>query len=122
MDAATLSTAALSSVLVPMLRLTVTDASEPSSPTLLDAQANATVAVSASVMVTFCEVVLPNVRPDEGLEMVNVAVSVPSTSVSSWMVKVTEPVLAPSRIVMVEAESVPSPVVMPVPETAMFTV
>ena len=44
----------------------------------------------------------PNVIPEEGLLMVNIAVSVPSTKTSSTTVKVTEPVVCPLGIVIVE--------------------
>lgn len=55
---------------------------------------------SLSVMTIFCEVV-PKAMPDEGLLMVSVAVSVPSTSASSTTVKVTEPVVCPLGMVIV---------------------
>ena len=58
--------------------------------------------ISLSVMVIFCEVVLPRVSPDEGLLMVRVAVSCPSAKVSFATVKVTEPVVAPLGMVIVE--------------------
>ncbi len=56
---------------------------------------------SLSVITMSSDRLVPNVMPAEGLEMVSVAVSVPSISASSKMVKVTEPVVAPSKMVMV---------------------
>ena len=65
-----------------------------------------TVAVSLSVIVMFLFVVVPSVRPDEGLEMASIAVSVAaSTSESFVMVNVTLPVVCPSGIVIVVPDS-----------------
>ena len=58
---------------------------------------------SLSVMVIFCVVVAPKVKPADGLLMVRVAVSVPSISASSRMVKVAVPVVAPFNMVIVPA-------------------
>ena len=55
---------------------------------------------SLSVMVIFCAVVVPNAIPADGLLIVKVAISVPSTSASSATVKVTVPVVAPLNMVM----------------------
>ena len=60
-----------------------------------------TVGKSLSVMVIFWVVVVPKVMPDEGLLMVNVAVSVPSTNTSFTTVKVTVPVVLLFGMVMV---------------------
>ena len=66
--------------------------------------------------------VVPSAMPAEGLEIVSVAVSVPSLSRSSFTENVTVPVVAPFGIVIVVFESVKSPAVMPVPVTASETV
>jgi len=55
-------------------------------------------------MVIFCVVGVPNVIPAEGLLMVSVAVSVPSTSLSFTMVNVTVPVVKPLGMVIVVFE------------------
>ena len=60
-------------------------------------------AKSLSVITTFCVVVAPSVIPADGLLIVRVAVSGPSTSVSSRIVKVAVPVVAPFKIVIVAA-------------------
>ena len=59
-------------------------------------------AESLSVIEIFCEVVVPSVNPDEGLLIVKIAVSKPSTKRSSATVKVTEPVVCPFTIVITE--------------------
>ena len=55
---------------------------------------------SLSVIATAPVVVVPSLIPLEGLEIVKVPVSVGSTSASSLIVTVNEPVLLPSGIVM----------------------
>jgi hypothetical protein len=57
-------------------------------------------AVSLSVIVTSLVVVAPKTNPDDGLLIVNVAVSSPSTKASSLTVSVAVPVLLPSGIVI----------------------
>ena len=54
-------------------------------------------AVSLSAMVMFWVVGLPSVMPADGLLIVRMAVSVPSTSASSTTVNVTEPVVCAVR-------------------------
>ena len=63
-------------------------------------------AESLSVMAMFCAVVAPSAIPELGLEIVIVAVSVTSARASSVTVKVTVPVVAPFRIVIVELDKV----------------
>ena len=63
-------------------------------------------AVSSSVIVMFWLVVVPSEIPDDGFEIVRVAVSFPSNSKSSFTVNVTVPTVCPSEIVMVVFESV----------------
>ena len=53
------------------------------------------------VMVIFWVVVPPKLRPVEGLEIVNVAVSVPSAIASSATMKLTEPVVCPLGMAIV---------------------
>ena len=62
---------------------------------------DATGAKSLSVITTFCDVVLPNVKPDEGLLIEMIAVSVPSMSVSLIIENITDPVVCPSKMVIV---------------------
>ena len=81
-----------------------------------------TVAVSLSVIATVPVSVEPRAMPEDGFDIVSVAVSVPSTNVSFRMVNVEVPVVAPLEIVMVETEKLPSVEVMFVPEEAIFTV
>ena len=92
-----------------------------SSPTVLVVVTKSTVAVSLSVMATVRNVVPPSVSPEVGDEIVSTAVSAPSTNASSRIVNVTLPVVAPSAMVIVVAESVPSPAVIPVPLAAIAT-
>ena len=56
---------------------------------------------SLSFIIIFCVVVAPNAIPEDGLLMVSVAVSLPSISASSSIEKVTEPVVCPSKMVIV---------------------
>ena len=56
---------------------------------------------SLSVMTIFLEVIVPKVTQEDGEEIVKMAVSSPSVSVSSTTVNVTEPVVFPSEIVIV---------------------
>ena len=59
-----------------------------------------TVGKSLSVIVTLPVVVVPNVKPAEGLEIVKVPVSVPSIKASSLILTVNEPVVLPLAMVM----------------------
>ena len=58
---------------------------------------------SLSVIVIFCVVVAPKAIPAVGLLIVKVAVSLPSISASSRIVKVAVPVVAPFKMVIVVA-------------------
>ena len=78
----------------------------PQSVSVTDGLLIETVAVSLSVIVMFLLVVLPSVRPDEGFEMVSVAVSVAaSTSESFVTVNVTLPLICSFGIVIVVPDS-----------------
>ncbi len=80
-------------------------------------------AASLSVMLTFAVVVAPSVTPEEGLEIVNVAVSGPSTRASSAIFTVTLAEVAPFGMVIdVGRVPVKSPAVMPAPLNDRATV
>ena len=76
-------------------------------PSVADGALMLMTALSLSAMFMSWLVVVPSEIPADGFEIVNVAVSVAaSTSMSSVTVNVTLPAVCPSRIVMVEFESV----------------
>ena len=80
--APTLNTAAFSSVLLPIFKFTVSDASAPSSPMLPAPAANSTVAASASCIVTRLMLLVPTVAPPLLADRTRTSSSSPSTSVS----------------------------------------
>src|SRR4028119_359517 len=77
---------------------------------------------SSSVIVTSPVVVVPRTIPLEGFLIVNVPVSLPSTSASSLILTVNEPVVSPlARVMLVGIVPLKSAAVA-VPESATFTV
>ena len=89
-----------------MVSVTTPTLCAPPASVALEVAAIASVALSLSVSVIFCIVVGPRIRPADGFEAVSVAVSLPSTNLSSATVNVTLPTVWPLRIVMVLFDSV----------------
>src|SRR4028119_182188 len=77
---------------------------------------------SSSVIVTSPVVVVPKTIPLEGFEIVKVPVSLPSTSSSSLISTVKEPVVLPSAMVMLVGILPVKPAAVAVGESATFTV
>src|SRR4028119_1843291 len=81
-----------------------------------------TVGKSLSVIATSPVVVVPRTIPLEGFEIVKVPVSLPSTSASSLILTVNEPVVRPAGIVMIAGISPVKSAAVAVPKSATFTV
>ena len=64
-------------------------------------KAKSAIDTSSLVMAIFCEVVAPRVMPADGLLIVKMAVSAPSTNASFTTLKVAVPVVLPLGMVMV---------------------
>src|SRR4028119_869529 len=77
---------------------------------------------SSSVIVTSPVVVVPRTIPLEGFLIVNVPVSLPSTSSSSLILTVNEPVVSPLAMVMLVGIVPLKSAAVAVPESATFTV
>ena len=81
-----------------------------------------TVGKSLSVIATSPVFVVPRTIPLEGLDIVKVPVSLPSTSASSLTLTVNEPVVLPAGMVMIVGIVPLKSAVVAVPESATFTV
>jgi hypothetical protein len=77
---------------------------------------------SLSIIATSPVIVVPKTIPLEGFEIVNLPVSFPSTSSSSLILTVNEPVVSPSGMVMLAGISSVKSSSVAVDESATFTV
>jgi hypothetical protein len=81
-----------------------------------------TVGKSSSVIATSPVVAVPKTIPLEGFEIVKVPVSLPSTSSSSLILTVNEPVVSPEAMVMLAGISPVKSAAIAVPERLTSTV
>ena len=95
----------------------------PTSMSVVGVTERLTVGKSLSVIVTSPVVVVPNVKPAEGLEIVKVPVSLPSIKGSSLILTVNVPMVLPSAMVIRGGIIVPvKSAGSAVPERATLTV
>jgi len=95
----------------------------PTSLPVLGVTLRLTVGKSLSVIVTIPDVVAPRVMPELGLDIANVAVSVPSIRASLLMLMVKEPVVCPlAMVIWVGITPVKSAGMIPVPLRLTSTV